>query len=283
MHTRALDSLSIKMDIHSTDITVRSALPSVVTGGVFSIPLVILDACQTAMMDEKAGHPFASTAAALVASGVPSVLAMSYSIKISAAREFFPLFYKCLFETGSVSEAAEMGRLQMSRQPERICARGKFWLEDWLVPVLYQQEYLDFSFVKDANRPVDSKIQLPGQIVSEPMPFGFIGRDNEILSMERAIRQDKPAILVHGGTGKTTLAIGFLKWFADTRGLKHAPLKSITGFAECNDSHRFQLYSETFMETWHQAPLEVKKILKILWEKNLGQFPQTDIKIFQMN
>jgi hypothetical protein len=39
----------------------------------------------------------------------------------------------------------------MRAHAERVCARGTFPLDDWLVPVLYQQEPLDFSFSTPAH------------------------------------------------------------------------------------------------------------------------------------
>jgi hypothetical protein len=52
------------------------------------MPAVVLNACQSAMVDEGAKDPFASVAAALLKSGVRSVVAMAYSLYVSGAQEF---------------------------------------------------------------------------------------------------------------------------------------------------------------------------------------------------
>src|ERR1035438_3862330 len=119
----------------------------------YAVPGVVLNACQSAMIAKDAGDAFTSVAAALLRSGAGSVLAMAYSLYVSGAQEFLPAFYRSLFETGSMAEAARAGRQQMRAQPKRVCARGRFDLEDWLLPVLYQQAEPDLSFAANATVP----------------------------------------------------------------------------------------------------------------------------------
>jgi CHAT domain-containing protein len=45
-----------------------------------AVPAVLLNACQSAMIDERAADPFASVAAALIKAGARSVVAMAYSL-----------------------------------------------------------------------------------------------------------------------------------------------------------------------------------------------------------
>jgi CHAT domain-containing protein len=116
-----------------------------------AVPAVVLNACQSAMLDERADDPFASVAAALLRSGMRSVVAMAYSLFVSGAQQCLPAFYQRLFEEGSVAQAVRAGRQQMLAHRGRVCARGEFPLDDWLVPVLYQQDPLDFSFARQAR------------------------------------------------------------------------------------------------------------------------------------
>ena len=185
-----------------------------------AVPAVVLNACQSGMIDENAKDPFASVAASLLKSGVRSVAAMAYSLYVSGAQVFLPKFYSMLFETGSMEKAVRAGRQQMFSNPKRVCVRGKFPLQDWLVPVLYQQESFDFSFASQA-KPKAAPVSLPSEIADEENPYGFIGRDKAILDLERALRSKSPGILIHGlgGVGKTTLAKGFVKWLSQTQGL----------------------------------------------------------------
>jgi tetratricopeptide (TPR) repeat protein len=184
------------------------------------VPAVVLNACRSAMLDEGAEDPFASVAAALLRAGTRSVVAMSYALYVSGAQQFLPAFYRRLFERGSFVEAARAGRQQMFAERGRVCARGKYELHDWLVPVVYQQEEGALSFAAKGEPPV-ARRKLPKEALDGENPYGFIGRDGAILEIERALRRAVPAILVHGlaGVGKTTLARGMVEWLAATEGL----------------------------------------------------------------
>lgn len=110
------------------------------------MPVVVLNACRSAMLDEAARNAFASVATSLLRAGTRSVVAMAYALYVSGAQEFLPAFYGRLFATGNVAEAVRAGRSRMVEAPRRICARGRFALRDWLLPVLYQHGPVDLSF-----------------------------------------------------------------------------------------------------------------------------------------
>lgn len=110
------------------------------------IPAVVLNACQSGMVDHEADDAFASVAAGLLKGGVRSVVAMAYSLYVGGAQYFLSSFYQSLFKTGDVGEATRSGRRKMYEKSGRSCARGEYRLADWLVPVVYQQESLDLSF-----------------------------------------------------------------------------------------------------------------------------------------
>ena len=187
-----------------------------------AVPGVVLNACQSAMVGGDSHDPFASVATALLRSGMRDVVAMAYSLYVSGAQQFLPAFYRRLFEAGSVAVAVRAGRQQMWEHDMRTCVRGEFPLQDWLLPVLYQQDPLSFSFVADAqNEFVPSASKLPEELRRESNPYGFVGRDSAILELERAMRRPPAGILIQGlgGVGKTTLARGFLQWLDQTGGL----------------------------------------------------------------
>jgi tetratricopeptide (TPR) repeat protein len=191
-----------------------------------ALPGVVLNACQSAMIDAGAQDPFASVATALLRSGMRDVVAMAYTLYVSGAQHFLPAFYRGLFEEGSMAKAVRLGRQQMWTHEGRVCARGTFPLQDWLLPVLYRQEPLDFSFAASdeaAHKARESK--LPEDLRLDREPYGFIGRDSAILALERAMRRNTPAVLIQGlgGVGKTTLAKGFLQWLDATGGLEFPP------------------------------------------------------------
>ncbi|MCP4580757.1 MAG: tetratricopeptide repeat protein [candidate division Zixibacteria bacterium] len=187
-----------------------------------AVPVMVLNACQSAMLDQNADDPFASVAASLIKAGICGVTAMSYSLYVSAAQQFLPEFYKELFNTGDLSRATLAGRQKLYENQKRVCARGLFELKDFMVPVIYQQEpyILPFTDGQPAGEEA-KKAALPDEAI-EKNPYGFIGRDSEILKLERAMRKDTPAILIQGlgGVGKSTLARGFVKWLTDTEGME---------------------------------------------------------------
>ena len=189
----------------------------------YRVPIMVLNACQSAMIDAGAENAFASVAASLQRAGVRSVVAMAYSLYVSAAEQFIPPFYERLFASGSVTEAVRAGRQGLLKEAGRTCARGRFPLEDWLVPVVYQQDPPQIDFAAQGQRAAEADTsRLPPEIREDDNPYGFIGRDNALLVLERALRRPPPGILIHGlgGVGKTTLAKGLVHWLNDTGGLE---------------------------------------------------------------
>ncbi|MFN8709824.1 MAG: hypothetical protein ACK50J_24395, partial [Planctomyces sp.] len=110
-------------------------------------------------------------------------------------------------------------------QPDRVCARGRFPLGDWLVPVLYEQRPVDLRFrVNDAQAAVEVELNagsIPDEARDLQNPYGFIGRDGAVLELERAMHRPPAGILIQGlgGVGKTTLCRGFIDWLVKTNGL----------------------------------------------------------------
>lgn len=159
------------------------------------IPAVVLNACQSAMTDERAEDAFASVAASLIKAGIRSIVAMAYSLYVSGAQKFLPAFYRRLFESGDIAQATRAGCQEMYAHPGRVCARGTFPLQDWLVPVVYQQEAMDLSFAAQAKpAPMTDQPALPDEARDEENPYGLVGRDGALLAMERAMHRPPAAI-----------------------------------------------------------------------------------------
>ena len=102
------------------------------------IPLVFLEACQTAQA-EKASE---SVASELLKVGVASVVAMSHSVLVETARRFVEAFYEALAAGKRVGDAMLAGQRQLKDDTfrGRIFGAGELRLEDWFVPVLFQEK-----------------------------------------------------------------------------------------------------------------------------------------------
>ncbi|MDJ0705470.1 MAG: tetratricopeptide repeat protein [Leptolyngbyaceae cyanobacterium MO_188.B28] len=193
------------------------------------VPIFILNACQSG----QAGRdPFSSVATRLVSLGAKGVVAMAYSVYAEAAKHFIGRLYEQLVLDESLSSAVAAGRRKLSIELNRPSPKGWLPLQDWLVPVLYQQEsYTPFPKRQAATSLADIMGQFGGVPaekeaaekatveVPDAGAYGFVGRDYDIQRLERAFRQN-PIVLMKGmgGVGKTELAIGFARWLHNTGG-----------------------------------------------------------------
>lgn len=185
-----------------------------------NIPYVVLNACQSAMIDEIGDDPFASVAASLLKAGVRSVVAMGYNLWVSGAEVFVSAFYKRLFEEGDMAEAMRVGRQEMYDKNMRNTFIGETEFNDWIVPVLYKQTTSEHILPNLTQGATERGSVLPTE--AQLLRSDFIGRSEDIQKLERAMqRQPQAGILIHGmaGEGKTTLTQGFLQWLASTGGL----------------------------------------------------------------
>ena len=189
------------------------------------VPLFVLNACQSA--EEGKADPFASVASQLIAVGAQGVVAMSYSVYAVTASRFIQRFYERLVNHASLSEAVAAARRRLHAEPGHDSVVGPLDLRDWLVPTLHQQEYHFVPIPQDAGLGAaveDADELAQRRAAAEVCPegrFGFIGRDYDILRIERALRRDQyPWALLSGvgGVGKTDLSYGFARWYAETGG-----------------------------------------------------------------
>jgi hypothetical protein len=102
------------------------------------IPLVFLEACQSAQSEDDAVK---SVAAALLNAGIVSVAAMTQSVLVVSAELFVREFYLKLAQGGRIGEAMLAGQRALMNDKSRFDddTGDGFMIEDWFVPVLYQE------------------------------------------------------------------------------------------------------------------------------------------------
>ncbi len=108
----------------------------------------------------------------------------------------------------------------------RDSVAGKLELSDWVVPALYQQtdSVTPIPETVGEARVDEGDYEAMRERVERLCPagdYGFIGRDYDLLRIERALyQQTRHVVTINGvgGTGKTELANGFARWYAETGG-----------------------------------------------------------------
>jgi tetratricopeptide (TPR) repeat protein len=194
------------------------------------IPLVFLEACQTAQA-EKASE---SVASELLKVGVASVVAMSHSVLVETARRFVEAFYQALAHGARVGDAMLAGQRQLKDNTfrGRIFGAGELRLEDWFVPVLFQEKDDPQLFKTTPAKQTQADFQTAlatrlGELPSVP-ETGFIGRSRELLALQRLLRHEGYAVVRgQGGEGKTALAAEFARWMVRSQQMRRAAFVSV--------------------------------------------------------
>lgn len=204
------------------------------------VPLVFLEACQSAQV-ENAG---ASVAAKLLEGGVTSVVAMTHSVLVETARRFVTVFYRSLSEGKRVGAAMLDGQRELHADTwrGRITGAGDFRLQDWFVPVLYQEAHDPRLIARrlsgHARRLTEKRRAYDLGKLPPPPPHSFIGRSRALLALERLLAQPTPPELSYavvrgrGGEGKTTLAVELARWLVRTKRFARAAFVSLEQYTD---------------------------------------------------
>ena len=190
------------------------------------IPLMFLEACQTALAETD---PTASVAARLLDEGVASVVAMTHNVLVETSRRFVQAFYRELATGARVGTAMLAGQRALYADPRRgkILGAGELRLQDWFVPVLYQ-ERLDPQPITRLAPPTVQRLAQQSRTLQlgelpAPPEHHFQGRSRELLSLERHLHHAQWAVVRGtGGQGKTTLAVELARWLVRTHRAQRA-------------------------------------------------------------
>ena len=149
------------------------------------VPVAVLNACQSG---KQVGARETSLGSRLMQAGVQVVVAMGYSVTVSAARLMMTTLYGQLFAGSDLATAIRRARLELFNQKSR---REYFDqtidLEDWVLPVVYQNQEL---LLKPRELTSEEWAEVYGGSKTKQYPFpkpayGFHGRDVDILEIER--------------------------------------------------------------------------------------------------
>jgi len=239
----------------------------------YRIPLVILEACQSAQAEEGAE----SVATELLQRGVASVVAMSHSVLVETARRFVAAFYAELARGQRVGQAMLAGQRALHGDPSRgqRYGIGALTLADWFVPVLYQEQDDPQLFAatpaSQTREDQESRLRARlGAVPPEPVDSGFVGRSIDLLALERLLRRQRWAVVRgQGGEGKTALAAELARWLVRSQQVRRAAFVSVELCSQKDallDALGRQLlgadYSAAKYENPEQALLPIERALR---------------------
>lgn len=182
----------------------------------YQIPAVVLNACQSGKQEPGME---ASLGAKLMLEGVQSVVAMAYSVTVSAAKLYMEQLYRALFTQTPFNKATTKARLALHNDTKRQAYFNQtIHLQDWLLPVIFQNKGFQFQARPLTLAEEEAYATQAAQQFRAPKPqYGFFGRDLDILALERRILQHNLLLLQGmGGAGKTTLLKHLAAWWQKT-------------------------------------------------------------------
>ncbi|MFZ4657342.1 MAG: tetratricopeptide repeat protein [Caldilineaceae bacterium] len=190
------------------------------------IPIAILNACQSG---QETGDPETGLGSRLLAAGVQTVVAMGYSVTVSAATRLMATLYQQLFQPPhDLLAALCAGRTALHHDKARRAAYNQLIkLEDWLLPVLYQPSGQTPRRLPLREMSFDEQIAFYSRLATRYTPpepeYGFVGRDLDILQIEKRLlttsegkRRNLLLIQGMGGAGKSTLLRHLAGWWQTT-------------------------------------------------------------------
>jgi tetratricopeptide (TPR) repeat protein len=186
------------------------------------VQVCILNACQSSkqIWPEGADNRETSLTSYLMDAGIQLALGMSYSVTVSAAKRLIAEMYKNIFAKKSIPEAIRLGRLELFNSKERRVSFGMdILLEDWLLPVVYAQGKVNLNLCEFEAKEKEKWLKARSQSFTfTPPSYGFLGRDLDILKIEKSlVRHNLLLVKGMGGTGKTTLLKYLGMWWEQTR------------------------------------------------------------------
>ena len=202
---------------HKADLVSDKELCDLLT--TYQIPIAILNVCQSG---KQVGERETSLGSRLMLAGVQLVLAMGYSVRIQAAEKLMSVLYAQLFKSGDLSGAVHQARKELYNDKKRNTSSGKvIELQDWLLPIIYQNQPLQLSmraFTQEESNDYYERRDERGKYLQQGSFYEFVGRDIDILQIEKSLLTRHNILLVRGigGVGKTALFRHLEAWWLIT-------------------------------------------------------------------
>jgi tetratricopeptide (TPR) repeat protein len=206
------------------------------------VSVLVLNACRSAHT-EPASAPdtgtaadphsqvraFGSLAQEVMDAGVAGVVAMRYNVYVVTAARLVAELYASLGHGATLGEAVTLARKNLADNPLREITFSPLPLQDWTVPIVYEATPLElFPKVEDDGRlkinvEAGAAVTASGGLdpaLPPPPDAGFYGRDETLLALDRAFDRDSIVLLhAYAGSGKTTTAAEFARWYSLTGGV----------------------------------------------------------------
>src|SRR5882724_11747885 len=210
-------------------------------------PVLVLNSCRSAQGEigdsaapsgeEPPAEPdphrqvraWGSLAQEVMDAGVAGVVAMRYNVYVVTAAQFVADLYTALARGQTLGEAVTLGRKQLHASPLRELGGEPLRLEDWPVPVVYEAAPLALFPKQKKRKELKITVQAGAGTAAggaaESLPpepdAGFFGRDETILALDRAFDRHEVVLLhAYAGSGKTSTAAEFARWYARTGGVE---------------------------------------------------------------
>ncbi|MGB5959133.1 MAG: tetratricopeptide repeat protein [Coleofasciculaceae cyanobacterium] len=216
-----------------TDLVEAQELANLLTGK--GIPVCFLNACQSGKQVRTSDFVGAqgvaplpaiendsretSLGSRLMSAGMQMVVAMGYSVTVTAASLLMQKLYQEIFAEKSFNEAIRLGRRELFNKKQRQAYHNQtIDLEDWLLPVVYSNGAVNLNLREFTAPEEETYLEANSNLYEFTPPlYGFVGRDLEILKIERSLIKHNILLLQGmGGTGKTTLLTYLQEWWQTT-------------------------------------------------------------------